>query len=349
VTAEFSFKAGAKTIHISTTDQKLSGHAGQASFWGFLHLRKVLPLLKQALPHRRSSPNALAPVDIACSFLAGIIAGARKLTHVAWLRSDPVLKEVMSVKRIASQSTLSRFFQAFTAGSSLRCFRPLWHWSMQRLPSRRGGYTLDIDTTSLLHEGGRQEGVRVGHTRLGLRPCLQPLLAVLAEAKICAQFWLRPGNTHCSNNLSAFTLDLLHNLPRHVRLRLVRADSGFFADSWLSFLEGQGLPYIVVADLNVRVQSLLKRTTQWRATDLEGVEVAEEVYESKYASRARRLILMRRRIKEEKGERGKQLLQLPGYTYQALLTSLPASYTPLQVWYEYHGRANIENVIKELQ
>jgi hypothetical protein len=31
------------------------------------------------------------------------------------------------------------------------------------------------------------------------------------------------------------------------------------------------------------------------------------------------------------------------------VTSLPASYTPLQVWYEYNGRANIENVIKELR
>src|SRR3954468_5207900 len=73
VTPEFCFKAGVKTIHISTTDQKLSGHAGQASFWSFLHLRKVLALLAQALPHRPTSPNALAPVDIACSFLAGII------------------------------------------------------------------------------------------------------------------------------------------------------------------------------------------------------------------------------------------------------------------------------------
>lgn len=349
VTPEFCFKAGAKTIHISTTDQKLSGQAGQASFWSFLHLRKVLPRLAQALPHRPISPNALAPVDIACSFLAGIIAGAKKLTHVAWLRGDPVLPAVMTVERIASQSTLSRFFQSFTAGSSLRCFRALWRWSMERLPSRPGGYTLDLDTTSLLHEDGQQEGVRIGHTRLGLKPCLQPLLAVLAEVKLCAQFWLRPGNTNCCNNLIAFTLELLHNLPRHVRLRLVRADSGFYADAWLSFLESQGLPYIVVADLNVRVQSFLKRTTRWQPTAVPGMEVAEELYDSKSASRPRRLILLRRRLEEKRRESGKQLINLPGYSYQALVTSLPASYAPLQVWYEYNGRANIENVIKELR
>jgi hypothetical protein len=280
VTPEFCFKAGAKTIHISTTDQKLSGHAGQASFWSFLHLRKVRALLAQALPHRPTSPNAMAPVDIACSFLAGIIAGARKLTHVAWLRSDPVLPEIMAAERVASQSTLSRFFQVFTAGSSLQCFRTLWHWSMQQLPGRRDGYTLDLDTTSLLHEDGHQEGVRIGHTRVGLKPCLPPLLAVLAEAKLCAQFWLRPGNTHCSNNLIAFTLDLLHNLPGHLRLRLVRADSGFYADAWLSFLEGLRLPYIVVADLNVRVQSLLRKDTQWHPSGIPGLEVAEVLYKA---------------------------------------------------------------------
>ncbi len=62
--------------------------------------------------------------------------------------------------------------------------------------------------------------VLVDATRVALKPCLHPLLAVLEEAKLVAQFWLRPGNAHCVSNLLAFTLDLLDNLPRHLRLRL---------------------------------------------------------------------------------------------------------------------------------
>lgn len=350
MTEEFKLKTGQKTIRITTTEQRLSGHAGQATFWGFVHLRKVRGLLEGLLPHRPTSPNAGRPVEIALGFLAGILAGADKLARIAWLRGDPVLAEVMDVRRLPSQSTLSRFLAGFkNAAVNLRCFRALWHWTMMRLPSRKGGYTLDLDSTALLHEDGRQEGVRVGHTRLGLKPCLHPLLAVLAEAKVCVQFWLRPGNAHCASNVISFTLDLLSNLPRHIRLRLIRADSGFHFDPWLSLLEKQGLRYIVVADLSVRLRSLISKNTVWHSTPLEGTEVADVIYESKYASRARRLVIIRRRIERQDRGGGKLLLECPGYKFQALVTNLPSTVAPLEVWFDYNGRAGIENVIKELR
>lgn len=349
VTEEFKLKAGAKTIHITTTDQRLSGQAGQATFWGFVHLRKVREVIARALPHRPTSPNALIPAEIALGFIAGIVAGADKLTRVAWLRGDPLLPEVMGVKRLPSQATFSRFFARFGAGSSLECFRVLWRWGMQRLPGRKGGYTVDFDTTGLIHEDGHQEGVRVGHTRLGLKPNLQPMLAVLAEAKLCAQFWRRSGEAHCSNNLLGFTLEFLANLPSHVKVRLIRADSGFYYDPWLGLLEARQLRYIVVADLSVRVKNLIKKTTLWQATRVVGTEVAEELYQSPCASRARRLIIIRRRVDVESRGGGKQLLDCPGYKFQALVTNLPASVSPLQVWFDYNGRADIENVIRELR
>ena len=242
VTEAIKLKTGKKTISITTTDQKLSAHAGQTTFWGFLHLRKFRGVLGEALPHVRTSPNALKATEIALGFVAGILAGADKLTRIARLRGDPLLPEVMEVKRLPSQSTLSRFLAGFDgAAKNLRCFRALWRFGMNRLPSHRGGYTLDLDSTALLHEDGKQEGVKVGYTRKGLKPCLHPLLAVLEEAKLVVQFWLRAGNAPCASNVIAFTLDLLSNLPRHIRLRLVRADSGFCEEGWLSLLESQGL------------------------------------------------------------------------------------------------------------
>ncbi|MEI6351393.1 MAG: hypothetical protein WCP06_09825, partial [Verrucomicrobiota bacterium] len=48
------------------------------------------------------------------------------------------------------------------------------------------------------------------------------MLAVLEEAKLVVGFWLRAGNTACANNVVAFTLELLANLPKHIRLRLAR-------------------------------------------------------------------------------------------------------------------------------
>jgi hypothetical protein len=54
------------------------------------------------------------------------------------------------------------------------------------------------------------------------------------------------------------------------------------------------------------------------------------------------------RVSKKKRAGGKNLIECPGYRFQALVTNLPASVGPLEVWLKYNGRAGIENVIKEL-
>jgi hypothetical protein len=51
------------------------------------------------------------------------------------------------------------------------------------------------------------------------------------------------------------------------RIRCVRADSGFYADHFLSFLEERVLPYIVVARLTTYLKSRLYQITEWQAID----------------------------------------------------------------------------------
>lgn len=83
-----------------------------------------------------------------------------------------------------------------------------------------------------------------------LKPCLHPLLAVLAEVRVVAQLWLRAGNASCGSNAVAFFQELWASLPRHIRLRGVRADSGFCLPELLALWEGLRLPYVVVAQLS---------------------------------------------------------------------------------------------------
>jgi len=268
---------------------------------------------------------------------------------VAFLRSDPMLRQLLAVRQIASQPTLSRFFALFRhAGINQRAFTPLWNWAMMRLPSLRGGYSLDMDSTRLLHEDGHQEGVAVGYTRMGTKPCLHPLLAVLEEAKLVVGFWLRAGNSSCANNIVAFTLELLGNLPRHIRLRLIRADSGFCVAPWLALLESQHLRYIVVARLLQPLQRLCRKETIWQPTGVAGTEVAEVWHREIGWEKERRLILIRHRVAEKRRPGGKKLIDVAGYTFQALVTNLPASVQPIAVWRDYNGRAGCEGVIKQL-
>jgi hypothetical protein len=353
VAQEFEIKTSEKSIGIAFTNQRLSAHAGSASFWSWVRLGGWIKRLTAALPHALpTSNNHLLPIEKALAFMHGLLCQARKLTHVAYFRRDPVIPEIIGIRRVASQSVLSRFFQGFnSAAANLQCFGPLWRWCVDRLSSAKEGYTLDLDSTRLLHEDGHQEGVAVGYTKRGLKPCLHPLLAVLAEVRLVAQFWLRPGNVPCSSNATEFFGELWASLPRHIRLRGVRADAGFCVPELLALWEQMRLDYVVVAQLNLPVQQLIKKGLQWSATEVSGTEVADTELHYKSWPHPRRLVLVRHEVKEAEDRRvGKKLLDVPGYHFQALVTSLPtATHTPLAVWRYYNGRADCENVIKELQ
>jgi hypothetical protein len=348
--AEFiKLKTPEETIQIGFTDQKISGRAGLLTFAGFLHWHRFDQVLARVMPQFKQRRRGYQPFEYALGFLAGILAGAKKLTQVAHLRRDVMLAPLLAIQAIASQSAFSRFFQRFdSARGNLESFRPLWKWSLERLSSLAGGYALDLDSTRLLHEDGHQEGVAVGYTRLGTKPCLHPLLAVLEEAKLVAGFWLRPGNSSCANNVVAFTLDLLSYLPSFIRLRVVRADSGFCVPEWLDLLEKQGLRYIVVARLLKPLQRLLRQDQIWEPSEVPGTDVAEVWHQEANWPQPRRVILIRHRVEEKERPGGKKLIDCPGYLYQALVTNQPPSVRPIAVWRDYNKRAGCEEVIKQL-
>ena len=342
-------QTGGEQIQIGFTDQKVTPHGGLSAFISFLHWHRWGRLLSQLLPQSRSN-NRYRAEDLALGFVVGILSGAKKLTQVAFLRRDAAIPRLLQIEAIGSEPTLSRFFGRFDgAGSNLRTFGPLWQWCMDRLPSRAGGYTLDLDSTQLLHDDNQQaQGVRTGHTPQGLKRCLNPLLAFLAEPKLVAGFWLRPGNTVSFNNVIAFTLWVLQLLPRQVRIGLVRADAGFCLQEWLDLLETQRLSYIVVGKLHEPVRNLLRKEQNWEPTEIQGTEVSQCIYQGPDWPQARRVILVRHRDLPNKRSGGKTLLDVPGYRFQVLVTNLSWEVQPLEVWRRYNGRAGSENVIKEL-
>jgi len=335
---------GLSSIRIGFTDQRLTAHGGMVVWSHFLQQYGFRQVLERHLPHQPTSPNAYRPTDIALGFLGGILSGADKLSRVSWLASDPAVAEVLGIEAVASQSSLSRFFGVFTqrTASSLG---HLHSWAVGRLPSRKDGYTLDLDSWSLLHEDGHQQGVAIGYTRNGLKPCHRPLIAALAEAQMIAGYWLRSGNAGCVNGAAEFLRHLLATLPSHLRIGLVRADSGFSHESVLNELEAKRLHYVMATRLTQPVQALCRHDDAcWDNTEVEGLQVQEVALELT----GRRLIIIRQRIKRRPQAGGKMLLEVPGYRFQALVTNLPVGVGALEVWRRYSGRADIENRIKEL-
>jgi DNA-directed RNA polymerase subunit N (RpoN/RPB10) len=349
VRVEISSRRGAQSIHFGFTEQKLTPHAGLALMSQFQHQHGFRQALEAALPHAPTSPNAHPPVEHALGFVAGVLAGATKLTHVGHLRQDPILAECLGVAGLPSQSSLSRFFKCFSQSANDSCFGALFKWCAQFLPARSEGYTLDMDSTAILHEDGHQEGVRVGYTPRGLKPCHHPLLAYVAEAALALNFWLRAGHSATPNNAGAFLDQALRHLPAHARISLFRMDAGFCDDKLLRQIESRGAAYIVVASLRSDVKKICRHdATSWQTTDDPDLEVCERDWSEPGWEQARRLIILRRRDRPERSGGGKKLLDVPGYKFQALLTNLPKNVGPLAVWKRYNGRADVENRIKEL-
>jgi len=336
--------AGCPSIRIGFTDQRLTAHGGMVLWSHFLHQKRFRHELAQVLPHDPTSPNAYVPTDIALGFVGGVLCGADKLSRVAWLQSDPAVAEVLGIEAVPSQSTLSRFFGVFTQPANDRLAR-LHGWAVGKLPSRKEGYTLDLDSWALLHKDGEQQGVVSGYTKQGLKPCHRPLIAALAEAKLVTNFWLRQGNSVCANGAANFLRATLQGLPAHIRIGLLRADSGFADESFLCAAQEAGLAFIVVARLTSPVQKFCRHAdAQWQPTEVPGLEVQEIAGKRP----GRRLIVVRQRIAQRPEAGGKTLFDLPSYRFQALWTNLPRSVDALGVWRRYLGRADVENRIKEL-
>jgi hypothetical protein len=344
VRLQIDCKDSCPSIRISFTDQRLTAHGGMVVWSHFLQQKKFRSELRKLLPHAPSSPNAYVPDDTALGYMGGILCGADKLSRIAWLQSDPALAEVLGVEAMVSQPTLSRFFAEFTQKTSSQMAQ-LHGWAIESLPSLKEGYTLDLDSWALLHEDGHQEGVSTGYTRQGLKPCHRPLIAALAESKLIANYWLRSGNTACVNGGAEFLRVTVAGLPTHIRLGLVRADGGFGHESFLATAEALGLKYVVVARLTQPIQSLCRHQEEhWQKTEIAGMEVQEVPTDQI----GRRLILIRQKIADRPESGGKLLLEVPGYRFQALWTNLRPEVNALTVWRRYHGRADVENRIKEL-
>src|SRR5471032_2760059 len=97
VTERFEIKTGGKSITVEYTDQKLSAHAGSAPFWAWARGKGWGQKLAEHLPHRTRSNHHLPAVEKALAFTHGLLCEARKLTHVAYFRRDPVLPELLGI------------------------------------------------------------------------------------------------------------------------------------------------------------------------------------------------------------------------------------------------------------
>jgi len=262
------------------------------------------------------------------------------------LRTDKALHALLGIQRFPTDDTVRNLFKRFRQGLVVQFYEPLWSWQLARVPKRAGGYSLDLDST-VFERYGEQEGAKRGYNpRKHGRASHHPLLAVLGEAQFILHGWLRSGNTRSDSGVVEFLKEAWAKLESRKWIRVVRADSGFFAQELLQYLEDLELHYIVVARLTKWLKREAARVQTWRALD-ETYAVGEFRLKLLGWDRERRFVVVREQLRETRRSLGRKLLEVPGYTFRIFVTNRAEA--PEEIWRDYNQRACIEQRIEELK
>lgn len=302
-----------------------------------------------ALPAPRSN-RGYAPVQLIEQMIVSIWCGAARFVHTDITRLDSTLARLFAWDRAAGHKAIVRLFQRFTQFDANRLQTSSYCWLFQKLAL--GPVTLDVDSTVLTRWGHKIEGSTKGYNpKHHGRHSHHPLLAFVADWRLVANLWLRPGSSHSANNAQAFLEATLVNLG-NTRVGLFRADSGFYDKDIVHWLKDQQISHIISAKLTTALQQAIVEHCRWQEVS-NGIQVAELSYQPHGWGQAVRFVVVRQHIGRKPGAVGKTLSlfaddpDLQGWRYGAMVTdlTLPA----LEVWRLYRGRADCENRIKELK
>jgi hypothetical protein len=344
--AEDSRLEPSERLKVAYTDKPVSGWGGLVALVRFFDKRGVRELLGRALPDGRTSPNQIPVVDMVLSFLVSVLTGARRFAHIERIREDEVVRGILGVSRLPSAMSVTRYFGGFVRQQVEHLDGVLWSFTERWLPTPMLGMTLDLDST-VFERYGHQEGSLKGHNpRKHGRPSHHPILAMLAEPKVVLHAWLRSGNSSSARGVVAFLDEALTRLGDRFRLYALRADSGFYIAEFLTALETRELPYVIVVRMTRNIQRAVAVIPKWTPF-APGLEVGEMQYQAPGWKHDRRIVVVREEIRERPEARGRKLIDIPGYTFHTVVTTLklPAA----DVWRFYNARADCENRLKELK
>ena len=243
-----------------------------------------------------------------------------------------------------------RLFERFDLATGSRLQQEIYGWFFSQLSIKR--ITLDVDSSVITRWGKQQQGARVGYNpRNHGRASHHPLIAFVADGRMIANFWLRPGDCASAGNLLSF-LQATRTHLGNTSIGLLRADSGFFADEILKALEDSGIDYVVAAKLVAPLQKHLMNARGWWALE-PGLALCESDYQAGTWGAPRRMVAIRQSAKLREAAPGKTLSlfgddpEMKLWRYGVVCTTL--TLPMLEVWRTYRGRADCENRIKELK
>lgn len=256
------------------------------------------------------------------------------------LTNEPVMTAILEKDALASQPTLSRFFNRMDQNSLEQLNQIIRELRKVIYSIQKSEFMLfDLDSTLLNTYGNQEgEGFNYHYQAHGYHPllCYDGLTGDLLKAE------LRDGTKYCSKDADLFMESLLDefacdfpDIPLYLR-----GDSGFASPDLYEVLEDKDCKYAVRLKENPKLRELaeeedraLYRATKFNQVDY-AVEYGEFMYQAGSWSHPRRVVF---KIEKPYG----QMVHM--YTF--IVTTMEME--PYQVLQFYCGRGKMENYIKE--
>lgn len=343
-----TINSGGERYEIEFTDKRVTGFGGLSLMFRFLDTSGALEMLRRVLPDGRRSPNQIQVTDYVRSLFCMVLIGCSRFSHSERLKLDGAVAEVAEIKRVPTGMSLTRYFGKFLQSHVQDLKESIGKFIRAALPVEAAGHTIDLDST-IFGRYGRQEGATKGYNpkrRGGLLHL--PLLAFSAEAKMIVHSSLRAGNASPLRGVIEFFDELLARMGDH-KIRVVRADTGFFSNEFLLHLESKSIPYVIAVKLSQPIKRMVRRVSNaaWQQIgDDPDLHIAEVIYDPVTWIKPRRLIIVREK-RTSKTRRSDMMFDIDDFSYRVMVTTLTSA--PVEVWRDYNNRGDCENRIKELK
>ena len=334
-------------IDFEYSNKSVTAHGGMSLMKRFLDRTEIINKINSLGIVEPGSNAGYSVSEMFTSFFVSVWLGANRFAHTSILQHDKVLQRIFGLNRAPSNDTYRRFFQKFDFELSTNAFFELYRWMFSQL--KLDNYTLDVDS-SVWTRYGKQQGSKKGYNpKKRGRLSHHPLIAFVAELKMVANFWLRPGNSNTSNNILAFlqeTFDVLKGKT----IGLFRADSGFYSKDVMEWLEDKQTDYVIAVKMYPNLRDEFKENAKW-VEHADGIWVGELMFKAENWDKARRIVIVKQQVDLRPKAPGKLLFPddeiYRNYRYTAYVTNSKLS--SVLVWELYRQRGDAENRIKELE
>ena len=343
-------------------DPGISPHGTLTYFIEFLQVSGIWQEFVDQCPLTYTSPNAPTKAEILGTILLSVLSGHRRYAHITGVRGDTVLPRLLGIGKLRSEDSIRRAFanqdeEKLTLWMDMQTGKTCDALLEQ-------DWVLDLDATvKTLY--GKQEEATVGYNPMKPgRPSHVYQVMVLAAAKLVLNVDVQAGNLTASEYAQPTLWGWLESRDRKNWPTFLRGDIAHGNEKMMSGAEERGVAYLFKIRRTKGVVQLISRLgargekSDWRPAG-QGWEGVESQLQLQGWSRERRVIVLRRKLKERPEAKDESAqMQIPGWALQdkggdwyehAVLVTSWEEKELMAVAQAYRDRADTENMFDELK